>query len=125
MLAKPADAVGERLARVPGAQAFLAVWSDRAVLAFRGTKLEARRPLPPALSGTKSFVERFFKTFQEEFVELAFLQKLYTSVEMLQEDVDAWLRFYNYERPHRGYRNMGRRPIDTIQQFLQPVRQEA
>ena len=22
---------------------------------------------------------------------------------------------YNYERPHRGYRNMGKRPIETIE----------
>jgi transposase InsO family protein len=32
-----------------------------------------------------------------------------------EEDLDRWLHHYNYERPHRGYRNMGRRPIDTIE----------
>ena len=36
-------------------------------------------------------------------------------------DLDAWLRFYNIERPHQGYRNMGRRPYDTVQLYLQSV----
>lgn len=37
------------------------------------------------------------------------------SVEELQIDLDQWLYQYNYERPHRGYRNMGRKPIETIE----------
>ena len=32
-----------------------------------------------------------------------------------QTDLDEWLNHYNYERPHRGYRNMGRRPAETIE----------
>jgi hypothetical protein len=36
-------------------------------------------------------------------------------VEELQNDLDQWLHRYNYERSHRGYRNMGRRPIETIE----------
>ena len=43
------------------------------------------------------------------------------SVDALQADLDAWLVHYNTERPHLGYRNQGRRPIETINQF---VRQE-
>ncbi len=27
----------------------------------------------------------------------------------------GWLQHYNYERPHRGYRNMGRKPVETIE----------
>ena len=26
-----------------------------------------------------------------------------------------WLHFYNHESPHRGYRNTGRRPVETIE----------
>ena len=37
-------------------------------------------------------------------------ENLYDSVEALQADLDAWLVHYNTERPHLGYRNMGRRP---------------
>jgi len=40
---------------------------------------------------------------------------VYESVQALQADLDAWLHQYNYERPHRGYRNLGRRPFETIE----------
>ena len=36
----------------------------------------------------------------------------------LQEDLDKWLYHYNYERPHRGYRNMGKRPFETVKNFI-------
>ncbi len=41
-------------------------------------------------------------------------ETLYESVEALQADLDQWLLHYNTERPHQGYRNMGKRPIDTV-----------
>jgi hypothetical protein len=44
--------------------------------------------------------------------------RLYQSVEALQADLDAWLRHYNHERPHLGYRNQGRRPWDTVERFV-------
>jgi transposase InsO family protein len=73
---------------------------------------------------TNGFVERFNKTVLDEFFRTAFRTKLYESVGVLQEDLDAWLLHYNTERTHQGYRNMGRRPIDTINLFLEPVREE-
>lgn len=36
------------------------------------------------------------------------------AVEELQEDLDTWLHYYNHERPHRGYRNMGRRLYESF-----------
>ena len=63
---------------------------------------------------TNGFVERFHRTLQEEFFAMQLRKTLYESVEALQEDLDAWLEFYNRERPHLGYRNHGRRPIDTF-----------
>jgi hypothetical protein len=39
----------------------------------------------------------------------------YESVQALQSDMDDWLHQYNDERLHRGYRNMGRRPFETIE----------
>lgn len=71
---------------------------------------------------TNGFVERFHRTIQEEFFAIALREKLYESVEVLQADMDAWLHQYNYERPHQGYRNLGRRPWETVEQF---VRKEA
>jgi transposase InsO family protein len=67
---------------------------------------------------TNGFVERFNRTVLDEFCRTAFRTKFYESVEQLQTDLDQWLHHYNFERPHQGYRNLGRRPIDTINQFL-------
>ena len=79
-------------------------------IAHRKTKV--RRPQ------TNGFVERFNRTALDEFFRTAFRQKFYDRVADLQADLDAWLQHYNNERPHRGYRNMGRRPIDTIKEYL-------
>jgi transposase InsO family protein len=64
---------------------------------------------------TNGFVERFNRTVLDEFFREAFRKTLYLSVEELQTDLDEWLAFYNTERPHQGYRNRGKRPIETIQ----------
>jgi transposase InsO family protein len=67
---------------------------------------------------TNGFVERFNRTVLDEFFRTAFRTKFYESVEELQADLDQWLVYYNTERPHHGYRNMGKRPIDTVEQYL-------
>lgn len=73
---------------------------------------------------TNGFVERFHRTVKEEFFEVALRETLYTSVDALQTDLDRWLVHYNTERPHLGYRNMGKRPMDTVNAYL-TVTQEA
>jgi Integrase core domain len=73
---------------------------------------------------TNGFVERFHRTVKEEFFEVALRETFYDSVEALQADLDRWLVHYNTERPHLGYRNMGKRPLDTINGYLS-VTQEA
>lgn len=65
---------------------------------------------------TNGFVERFNRTILDEFFREAFRGKLYITLEELQVDLDEWLTYYNNERPHRGYRNMGRKPIETIRE---------
>jgi transposase InsO family protein len=67
---------------------------------------------------TNGFVERFNGTVLEEFFRPAMHAKLFESVEALQVDLDAWLHHYNYERPHLGYRNQGRRPWETVETFV-------
>ena len=67
---------------------------------------------------TNGFVERFIRTLKEEFIGVAFMKKIYVTIEELQEELDSWLKHYNTERPHRGYRNMGNRPYDTIKGFV-------
>lgn len=68
---------------------------------------------------TNGFVERFHRTVLDEFFRLAFRTKFYETVEALQTDLDAWLVEYNTQRPHQGYRNRGKRPMDVIQDYLQ------
>lgn len=68
---------------------------------------------------TNGFVERFHRTVLDEFFRIKLRTTFYESVEALQSDLDEWLRFYNEERPHLGYRNMGRRPIETVCLFLE------
>ena len=79
-------------------------------IAHRTTRV--RRPQ------TNGFVERFNRTVLDEFFRLAFGTKFYETVEELQADLDQWLVYNNTERPHHGYRNMGKRPIDTVEQYL-------
>lgn len=67
---------------------------------------------------TNGFVERFNGTVLDEFFRVKMRENFYDSVEALQADLDAWLIHYNTERPHLGYRNMGRRPIDTVMSFV-------
>lgn len=73
---------------------------------------------------TNGFIERFNRTALDEFFRIAFRTTFYESVEHLQTDFDQWLVTYNTERPHQGYRNMGRRPIETIELYLRTVREE-
>lgn len=67
---------------------------------------------------TNGFVERFNGTVLDEFFRVKLRETFYDSVEALQVDLDAWLVHYNTERPHLGYRNMGRRPIETVMSFI-------
>lgn len=81
-------------------------------------RTQVRRPQ------TNGFVERFHRSVLDEFFRVALRQKVYTEVVELQRDLDAWLHHYNHERPHLGYRNNGRTPYQTVQRFVQQVRQE-
>ena len=67
---------------------------------------------------TNGFVERFNGTVLDEFFRVKMRETFYDTVEALQADLDAWLVHYNTERPHLGYRNQGRRPIETVMSFV-------
>ena len=66
---------------------------------------------------TNGFVERFQQTVGTEFFSAMLRQTLYTLVEELQHDLDRWLVHDNSERPHQGYRNLGKRLIDTANAY--------
>ena len=67
---------------------------------------------------------RFSRIVLDEFFRIAFRTKFYEAVEALQANMDEWLVYCNTERSHQGYRNMGRRPIETINLYLQSVPRE-
>jgi transposase InsO family protein len=48
-------------------------------------------------------------------LSVTFRKKFYTSLEMLQSDLDAWLYYYNHERTHQGKMCCGRTLIVTLE----------
>lgn len=71
------------------------------------TKTKAKSPQ------TNGICERFHRTIQEEFYAVAFRKKMYDSIEMLQQDLDRWLTYYNEERSHSGRYCYGKTPLQT------------
>ena len=63
---------------------------------------------------TNGICERFHKTILNEFYQVAFRKKIYTTLEELQDDLDAWITSYNHERTHQGKMCCGRTPIATF-----------
>ena len=64
---------------------------------------------------TNGICERFHKTvLQEFFYQVAFRKKLYTGLDELQKDLDAWLMKYNEQRTHQGKMCCGRTPMETF-----------
>jgi transposase InsO family protein len=74
------------------------------------SKTKARHPQ------TNGICERFHRTIQEEFYQVAFRKKIYHSIEELQADLDQWVWQYNHERTHTGKYCFGRTPYQTFQE---------
>lgn len=62
--------------------------------------------------------ERFNKTVLNEFYQVAFRKKVYTSIEELQIDLDSWMKDYNESRTHTGKYCHGKTPLDTFKDSL-------
>lgn len=72
------------------------------------TKTKARHPQ------TNGICERFHKTILNEFYQVAFRRKVYSSFDELQTDLDLCLLEYNTERTHQGKTCCGRTPFETM-----------
>jgi hypothetical protein len=70
--------------------------------------------IPPRSPDLNAFVERFQGTVLHLHYRVAFRYRFYTRARDIDADLQAWLRFYNFERPHRGYRTKGRRPAEIF-----------
>jgi transposase InsO family protein len=68
----------------------------------------------PRHAWTNGFVERVQGTILHEHWRIAFRRHYFTSVVTLQRALDRYLRFYNYVRPHRGYRLRGLTPATKL-----------
>lgn len=76
------------------------------------TKIKTKSPQ------TNGICERFNRTVKNEFYEIAFRKKIYSSLDQLQEDLDAWILDYNTRRTHTGKFCFGRTPMQT---FLESI----
>ena len=65
---------------------------------------------------TNGICERFHKTMKNEFYDIAFRKKIYSSVEELQIDVYHWIAKYNEQRPHSGKHCYGKTPMQTFRE---------
>ena len=63
---------------------------------------------------TNGICERFHKTILQEFYQVTFRKKLYSSMEELQNDLDEWMVYYNNDRTHQGKVCCGRTPLETL-----------
>lgn len=76
------------------------------------TKTKAKSPQTNGIS------ERFHRTILNEFYNVAFRKKVYTSLEQLQADLDEWIYDYNTQRTHQGKYCFGKTPLATFKDSL-------
>ena len=68
----------------------------------------------PKHAWTNGFVERLQGTILHEHWRIEFRRRFFTKASQLEASLQAFLRFYNHERPHRGYRTRGRTPGELV-----------
>ncbi|ALU43206.1 IS481 family transposase [Pseudoalteromonas rubra] len=80
-------------------------------LAINGIDHTKTKAMSPQTNG---ICERFHKTILQEFYQVTFRKKLYSSLEELQKDLDEWINYYNNDRTHQGKKCCGRTPLETL-----------
>lgn len=85
------------------------------VLAMQGVE---HRTTKVATLRTNGFVERMNRTLLDECFRVAGRQTWYITPAEIQRDLDTFLRYYNLERSHQGYRLKGRTPSMALREFL-------
>jgi transposase InsO family protein len=79
----------------------------------------------PRHAWTNGFVERLQGTILHEHWRVAFRRRYFRRRHQLQESLDGFLKLYNFERPHQGYRTKGRTPAEIFWGAIaQPKTQE-
>jgi transposase InsO family protein len=67
---------------------------------------------------TNGFVERMNRTLLDECFRVQGRQTWYIGIDEIQRDLDRFLRYYNLERSHQGYRLKGRTPAQALMEAL-------
>jgi transposase InsO family protein len=68
----------------------------------------------PRHAWTNGFVERLQGTILQELWRVVFRRRYFTSRATLQRALEGFMRYYNTERPHQGYRVRGRTPAALV-----------
>lgn len=79
-----------------------------AINSIEHTKTKAQSPQ------TNGICERFHRTILNEFYQIAFRKKVYTTLDELQKDLDDWVHHYNHDRTHQGKMCCGKTPMQTF-----------
>lgn len=74
----------------------------------------------PLLNG---YCERFQRTLYEELYQHIFRTKFFNNISSLQEELDKYLTYYNFQRPHFGLDIRGAVPIDVLKSKRSFLRQ--
>jgi transposase InsO family protein len=72
------------------------------------------RRLPPRSPNLNGFVERLHGTILHEHYRVAFRLRYYASAADVDQDLQGFMRHYNFERPHRGRRLQGATPASRF-----------
>jgi len=72
------------------------------------SKTKARHPQ------TNGITERLNQTILDEFYQVAFRKKVYTSLDEIQQDLDIFMDDYNTKRTNQGRYCGGRTPMETF-----------
>jgi len=103
--------VGWSLQRVltDGGSEFKAAFADACrALGVKHTRTQPRH------AWTNGFVERLQGTILHEHWRIEFRRQYFTNRRAMQRSLDGFLKFYNEQRPHQGYRLRGRTPAELF-----------
>jgi transposase InsO family protein len=107
-------------------------WPIQRVLTDRGSEFKAgfdqscedleirHTRTKPRHAWTNGFVERLQGTILHEHWRVEFRRRYFTSRRQLEYSLQRFLKFYNHQRPHFGYRTRGRTPSQIFWGVAQP-----
>src|SRR5215468_5316532 len=87
-----------------------------AALGIRHTRIKPRH------AWTNGFVERLQQTILTEHWRVVFRRHYFTSRATLDHSLHRFMQFYNFERPHHGYRVRGRTPATIFRGAMAAAR---